>query len=651
MPVQYPDALSEKEIPTEAPKESSATETIPDDTTKQFFSGVFNMAKDARQPRENIWRKAWDLYNGDYDWSAKADWQSKTNIPKVRDAVDRAAASFRRALVRIKRFYGIESETKIGVQKGLFTISLMDFWLDRANFTHEFTTGLKAGLITSSIIFKVWWNFEVENSLELEEATREKKIRADGVVIGSRTERTSRPKRSEKVVGKLGLKAVDPFKFWIIPNTNGKSCIERTESTMADITALSKKGVYSPSALKELRLGREKEALDNAEEARREGMTASRQTPFAKPVELYHYWGDIYDEDGEVLMRNATFTMAGKDIVLRKPRPNPFMHGKPPYVWGTPYVVPFSTYNRGLVEDIIGIAEMITELSNLIVDGAHFDAIRAFQVDVDSLYNEREVSEGIYPGKTLRFKGSENPLGKPVVQPIEVGQVPASVLGVLDYLDKEYQISTAVTELISGAPSRGGARTATEISQKGAQAQEGLDDAARTVEETVINPLLEKIAQVTYQYHEDYTMPRLLEQFPETAQMLQSLSPAERYIAMVGGFQFKAKGISIMLDRAQSLDKIATFLQMVSSLPGILQKLNIDAMLEEIVVSLGWNPQKMLASQATPSVTAANDQGNPSDEAGLPGAGTQTPAQVTAGQQGAELGGSTNNPQANPPLQ
>jgi len=650
MAVQFPDALSDKEIPVEVKKDPTSKKDIPDDDTKQFFNGIFNMAKDARQPREAVWRKAWDLYNGDYDWSAKADWQSKTNIPKVRDAVDRAAASFRRALVRIKRFYGIESETKLGVQKGLFTISLMDFWLDRANFTHEFTTGLKAGLITSSIIFKVWWNFEIQDSIDIEETQVEKPVRAEGVVVGTRTEQKSTIKRGQKVVGKLGLKAVDPFKFWIIPGSNGKSCIERTESSMADITALANKGVYSKAALKELRDGRAKESLEDAESKRREGMNPSRQTPFGKPVELFHYWGDIYNADGEVLMRNATFTMAGKDIVLRKPRANPFLHGKPPYVWGTPYIVPFSTYNRGLVEDIIGIAEMITELSNLIVDGAHFDAIRAFQVDVDSLYNEREVSEGIYPGKTLRFKGTENPLGKQVVQPIEVGQVPASVLGVLEYLDKEYQISTAVTELISGAPSSKGARTATEITSKSAQAQEGLDDAARTVEETVINPLLEKVAQVMYQYHEDYQMPRLVEQFPETAQVLQSLSPEERYVAMVGGFQFKAKGISIMLDRAQSLEKIAGFLQMVSALPGVLQRLNIDAMLEEIVVSLGWNPQKMLV-QATPAVTAANEQPEQSPEAGLPGAATQTPAQVSAGQQGAAQGGSMNNPQANPPLQ
>ena len=108
--------------------------------------------------------------------------------------------------------------------------------------------------------------------------------------------------------------------------------------------------------------------------------------------------------------------------------------------------------------------------------------------------------------------------------------------------------------------------------------------------------------------------------------------------------------VSVMLDKAQSLDKIVSFLQLVSHLPGILERINIDALLEEIVVSMGWNPQKMLAGQASPSAVPAvgGTQPAPAD-AGQPGAGTQTPAQISAGIDGRNLGGSNNNPQAIPP--
>jgi hypothetical protein len=651
MALEFPEGLNDNEIPEvdEVPVDSKAKESIEDDVTKKFFNVTFQLADEVRSPRETIWHKAWQLYNGQYDWSAKADWQSKTNIPKVRDAVDRASATFRRALVRIKRFFGIESETKLGIQKGLFTISLLDYWLDRVGFIHEFTTGLKAGLITSTIIFKVWWKYESEVDLQVEDEIKFNAVTdANGEVTDNVPSRVVKTTRGTKMVGKLGLKAVDPFKFWIVPNTNQQAVIEKTEASLADIVALAKAGIYEQAAVDAIITGRNKKMEDASEEARRAGENLATQSAHVKPVELFHYWGDMVDEDGNVIMRNATFTMAGRDIVLRKPRSNPFFHGKAPYVFGTPYVVPFSTYNRGIVEDVIGIAGMITELSNLVVDGAHFDAIRAYQVDVDQLQNQREIADGIYPGKTLRYNGLENPSGKQAVQPIEVGQVPASVMGVLDFLDREYQVSTSVTELISGQQGRG-ARTATEVVAKGGAAQEGLDDAARTVEETVINPLLWMVAATIYQYHDDYQMPRLVENFPGAARVLAEMTPEERYVQMVGGFKVKSKGISVMLDRAQSLEKVTQFMTLVANIPGVLTRLNIDAILEEIVVSLGWNPQKMLVNEATPPVVpaatgpgAASQGGGPLPEAQLPGANTQTPQEISSGQQGALLGGDPN---------
>ncbi|MCI0527949.1 MAG: hypothetical protein L0Y56_10985, partial [Nitrospira sp.] len=32
--------------------------------TKLFFEAIFPMANEARLPRQRVWEKAWDLYNG-----------------------------------------------------------------------------------------------------------------------------------------------------------------------------------------------------------------------------------------------------------------------------------------------------------------------------------------------------------------------------------------------------------------------------------------------------------------------------------------------------------------------------------------------------------------------------------------------------------
>src|SRR5262245_26682544 len=212
---------------------------ISNEDLKLFFEAVYQTADEARRLRQAVWEKAWDLYNGRADWAGKAEWQSKIPIAKVRPAVDRAAATFRRALVRMKNFYAIESESKLGMQKGLFTKTLIDMWYDSSAFIEEFTTALKAGLITSSIVMKVFWHWKEIPSLEVREEDVDVPTYSYGIETGVEKRKLKKPKHTTKTYGCLGVKAVDPFKFWVVPGTDGTAVIERTESTIADIADLT----------------------------------------------------------------------------------------------------------------------------------------------------------------------------------------------------------------------------------------------------------------------------------------------------------------------------------------------------------------------------------------------------------------------------
>src|SRR5689334_13864031 len=246
----YQDQVSPSEVEEGATKTEKSS--VPsDEDTMAFFNHVFSKADEARRPREAVWKQAWELYNGQYDWSAKANWQSKINISLVRDAVDRAAATFRRALVRMKSFFGVEAESKVGYQQGLFTQTLLDYWFERSNFVGEFTNALKVGLITSTIIMKVWWEYCWEDDLTTEIGEQKVPKTSYGLETGYETKKVIKPKRTKKLVGKLGLRAVDPFKFWVVPGTNNRYVIEETESLIADIEDLAKQGIYEKSAVEE----------------------------------------------------------------------------------------------------------------------------------------------------------------------------------------------------------------------------------------------------------------------------------------------------------------------------------------------------------------------------------------------------------------
>jgi len=615
---------------------------ISDELVSTYWTEAFRKADDIRQPREVIWDSAWSLYNGEYDWSGKEEWQAQINIPKVREAVDTATGTFERALIKMKRFYQIESETKLGIQQGLFTINLMDYWLDQIGFVNEFSEGLKNGLITSTIIYKVWWNWVTTREPRWVEKTKKEDIVDLGIKVGTKVIPFKVITKDPRVEGRLGVKAIPSYNMWVGPRDSYH--IEKATVDLAYLFKLADKGIYDKEAVEQLS-SRSGALIEKQQEARRKGENASRNDSFIREVELFHYWGDIYSDDGKILAHNATFTIADEDVVLRKPETNPFFHGKAPYVIGTPYKVPFSIYNRGLVEDIIGIAKMITELSCLIIDGAQFDAMQAYEIDTDLLADPRQVKRGVYPGVAFGVKSYENPTTKNVVRNITTGKIPNLALNVLGFLDQEQQLSTSIPNSLKGQPI-GGSETLGEFQGLTAAATANLDNAARTVEKTTLDPMLDMIAKTAYQYHVNYTLPRFLENFPQTSVQLSQMSPEERYATMVGDFKFRARGVSIFLDKAQDLQKVMRFIELISNVPGAMESINMDNMLEQVVISLGWNPQDIL-----PNLGNDSGQGDPSAIlAGQPQGSRSnlTPAQITNGQKGAQLGGARNNPNANP---
>lgn len=606
-----------------------------------YFTEIFRIDNEARKNIETVWDRCWNLYLGRYDFSSKEDWQSKLNIPKVRGVVDKATATMKRALVRMKRFYHIESETREGVEAGFFTMKLIDYYLDQLSFAKVFSEALKVGLITSTIAFKVWWNWTEDREPRWETFEETEPVMELGLKIGERIVPVQKLVRTPRVKGMLGIAPVDPYRLWVGPNQS--RFIEKATVSLSYLEELAGKGIYSKEAVDKLR-ARSEDKEEAYKEAVRKGQTPPKTNQFIREVDIYHYWGPLYGSDGKLLAKSATFTVGDKDVVLRKPEEVPFFHGASPYVVGTPYIVPFSTYNRGIVEDIVGIASMITELANLIIDGAQFDALAAYEGDLDLMSHPEKLKNGMHPGIFVETNGFENPHGKNVVRQIATGKVPTLALQVMRLLDTEQQLATSVTNAQRGA-SIAGVDTATEFQSIVGSANETLDDAARTVEETTMDQLLERVAKTIYQYHEDYTLARLQEEHQQVAFQLQGMTSEERYATMMGGFNFKARGLSIFLDKQQDLQKTMRLVELLANIPGLLTRLNLDEVLEQIVVSLGWNPRQMLINPANPGVTPAN----PLPQQPMlpaPGAGEQTPAQVAAGIAGAQQGGSRNNPQA-----
>ena len=227
---------------------------LKDQEVATFFQEAFRIADDTKRPRESTWKACWSLYNGQYDWTGKADWQSKINIPRVREAVDKAAATFKRSLLRMKQFYQIESETKQGIQMGLYTKSLIDYWLEHGdvNFIQELTSAFKSGLITGVSAMKVWWKWQTERGPYV--ADKVVKIPIVDPVTGQETfieKETKDLSTKDRIKGVLGIQSIDPFNLWIGPRNSYK--IERAYVDLAYLREMVGKGVYDEEAVEKLK--------------------------------------------------------------------------------------------------------------------------------------------------------------------------------------------------------------------------------------------------------------------------------------------------------------------------------------------------------------------------------------------------------------
>lgn len=616
-----------------------------------FFSAMLASGQSHRQPREAVWDACWALYNNEYDWSQKQWWQHKAPIPKVRSSVDRAVALFRKTLLRMYPFYGVQAESRLGRTKGRFSMLLTDYWFDQAAVIEELVDAFKTGLITSSSILKIWWmrvrDFKPEVTTSSEKVQREE----FGVVVGEEVVTNRKVELKETQRGKLGIKAINPRNFWVIPGTNGRCVIERDESTLNEVEKLAEDGIYDKSAVKRLR-----DSLDTSQAISDENPhdaqgahadTTAEGKPdankYLRKVDLWHFWGDIYDTQGRIAMADGAFTLANKQTLLRLARANPYFHKDPPYVIGTPYKVPFSTYNRGMVEDIAEIAKSITNMANLIADGALYDAMKAFAINANQLDNPSEAKGGLYPGKVFLKNSDVSMPGEKLVETVDVGKIPAEAMNMVSLFEKYFQEGSYMNEWVGGFGGKG-ERTLGEVNIKTQSALEGLDESARNLEVTVVEPTVDMATKVIYQYHENYMLPRLLDNYPDICILLQQLTPAERYSIMVGDFSFKVRGLSMMIDRLQRMGELKEFLMLLSYIPGFIERLDADATLEEILMPLGWDPRRLLINSGAGAVTNPMTGARPRPTMMPRNIQGPTPMQARNAQEGARPQNQAQNP-------
>lgn len=566
-------ALDPLEMETlEEPEEESKPEIDPNRII-EYVVGWRNKLKNVRKDKQLLWDECWRMYRGLEDWSDKDDWQSKIFVPKSWAAVEQASSTIKRLLTASPRPWQVEPinpDDLVTATRATQMTDITKVFLDKANYTEAFMDSLKVAFIIGFGVMKCWW----------EQVPRSKIQSSMGEDGQQSIERVTYPE------GQLVVKAVDPYNFYWLPGSTFEELlgtIEETEVPKWKLLQLAKVGKFDLEQVKGLSSAKIPE--DQMKGYSRFGEPyrgTDGPVATANMVKLTEYYGpiiiddEVVEEYGHVIIANDTEVLQYSSMTN--------WDQKPPYIAFSPITFPLRTEGVGLVEMVREINRGINKIANLSIDTLVYRLLPVFEVIPEVYENKEDFETGMFPGKI--FRRSDAYSDKVGIRPIPFEDVSGGAVQVAAQLDRAQQEGSLVSEIQQALPRFRGVQTATEIETKQANQDSFFGAMASDIESRAIKPLVEKALDLIMQFISTSDDPRVAAILGTGAQTLETMSREQIFELVQGDYNVKVGGITEQLDKANTLQNLVQFMNLIGQNPQAwLPYINQDALLQRIVES------------------------------------------------------------------
>lgn len=555
----------------------------------------------ASEPIRRKWDQAWGLYNNAYDFANKAAWQSKNFIPRINMTVRAATFIVKRALLGPAKPYTVDGYGDFGKMIAYYIDKLAMWHLEEANYITSLTDSLHAGMLSSLMVLKVYPVYVNEDSIYFKSPTS-----LPTLLVNTPIE----ARKYKKL--KIRIDVIDPYKIHLDPTGQNKFKIQDIEMDLYDLVTLAedKSNGFDKAEVAKIQESFTAQMADtttSTEEDRSGNMPGSNNERRARTVFVQEYWGDVWSTDGKLVARNVTFAIANKKYLIKKPVYNKSPDGCDPYVVSPVIRKPFSVWHQGFAEVVGGLQMMMTELANLMMDANLFASAKAFEVDIDQVYDPLEFTQGIVPGKTFKKRGGGFSTA-PMIREIQIGTIAQQSLPIYQQVDREFQNGIGLNEFAMPAGRSSGSRTtATEVLEKSQSATTFMEEVAKTVEENVMEPLLNKIFHYVTEYLVSFDDPLILELFgSDLASRLAVFmrNKAFRDAMHKAPIKFKARGLSASVGKLRELEKLAQLSKIIGPYPELQKKIDPDKVMRKAMEAMGWYPQDILVDMSPNSEMA-----------------------------------------------
>lgn len=319
-------------------------------------------------------------------------------------------------------------------------------------------------------------------------------------------------------------------------------------------------------------------------------------------VNLIHFFGTLYDDDGEMLFENKYCIISGENMVFG-PVDNPFWHGQIPIVSCGLLRKPFTTYHESPLTLNLDPIDSRVEVMNALLDYLNWAINPVTEVDWDQLHQQRgnQLNRGIYPGMLLHLqKGQKN---FPALNRMAMQQVGSDVWQALGMLKQEWQEYLGMSGS-AAMPRTRNRITATEAKERMAQAAGIVEQIFRNFQHNYLEPVLYQVyllilQKIPMQMWTDFLDEKIAEykDQPEILQVLNSMkgwNAKKRFETLGSVFRFRVVVYSASESSREMLEKLGMLAEAAAGMPGLAQRIKWNTVGEEYARALQLDPVRFL---------------------------------------------------------
>ena len=573
-----------------------AKESFSESTIITCLTNYRQEATMARQERMDQNKINFDSYHLRQDWSYKVKGQSREFLPKQSMAVEQASNFLQQGLSDIGDWFRVDAMP--GLKEDVMKVKpstvykLLNLHLQKTGFMRKVGSAAKLGLLGSLIIAKVGGRY-----------ANKPKFKVKSEILKNGSFKKSLVKMTDKA-WELDISLVRQQDYY--PDPTGRGLYEMEDIYMdyweVEKLATGPDAIYDLEVVKQLKGQYDSQGINQDVEKSRETGLDMTSRGYRRQIKLTEIWGNILNEEGELIHENVVCTIANDQFVIQKPTENPNWHGESPYVVCPIIDVPHSVWGKALMDAPSMLNRAYNELFNLSLDGGLMSVHGIKQLRKGWLEDPSQVDDGIPAGTTL-IANSACPPGQTVLERVDTSTVPADGLNVMNLVNQEFNVAALTNDLRMGVASFRQVK-ATEVVEASQTITSMFSGMAKNIEgdedSGFITPILQKAWKTIAQNIGDLDTNEVKALLGEkVATELKAMGNEELFAETVQGCKFLTFGISAILNKQKDFTKLTALLQTVGTsevlTEAFLAKYDLSKFLEEIIKSLDITPKQFLS--------------------------------------------------------